>query len=65
MSGLTGKMSDQSKTILPDATRVTVVGNDGIEYERYDLFDNGCMVLVQDEGRTVKILPLTDDATGC
>lgn len=51
-------MTGQTQITLPDATRATVVGPDGIEYERYDLFDNGCVVLVQDEGRTVKILPI-------
>lgn len=40
----------------PKATRVTVVGRDGRVFEDYDLFDNGCTVIVQDDGRTVKVL---------
>ena len=40
----------------PLATRVTVIGRDGRVFEDYDLFDNGCTVVVQDEGRTVKVL---------
>lgn len=49
-----GKTPDE--LTCPRATRVTVVGRDGRVFEDYDLFDNGCTVVVQDDGRTVKVL---------
>lgn len=43
---------------LSKVTRVTVVGqHHGIVYEKYDLYDDGVDLLVQDDGRTLKILP--------
>jgi hypothetical protein len=44
-------------------TRITVVGNDGIEYEKYDLFENGCEAHLQDGGRTLKIFPRQKEST--
>lgn len=45
--------------VFPNITRVTVIGNDGIEYERYDLYrpGQGAEVHQQDAGRTLKIFP--------
>lgn len=42
---------------LSKVTRVTVVTEDGIQYENYNAYKDGCVVMLQDEGRTVKILP--------
>ena len=42
---------------LPDVTRVTVVSEDGVEFERYNLFENGVEIHLQDGGRTLKIFP--------
>lgn len=44
--------------VFPNVTRVTVVGPDGIEYERYNLYVEGAEVHLQDDGRTLKIFPL-------
>ena len=42
---------------FPDVTRVTVVGTDGVAYEKYDLFEGGVDLFIQDDGRTLKIFP--------
>lgn len=42
---------------LPDVTRVTVVSDAGREFEKYDLYENGVEVHLQDGGRTLKIFP--------
>ena len=42
---------------LPAVTRVTVVSDRGVEFERYNLFENGVEVHLQDDGRTLKIFP--------
>lgn len=44
-------------THFPDVTRVTVVGQDGLVFEKYDLFKGGVDLFLQDEGRTLKIFP--------
>jgi hypothetical protein len=40
-----------------DVTRVTVVGKNGLAYEDYNLYKQGCEVHLQDDGRTLKIFP--------
>lgn len=40
-------------------TRVTVVSEDGVEFEKYNLFENGIEIHLQDDGRTLKIFPGT------
>lgn len=42
---------------LPDVTRVTVVSDKGVEFEKYNLFENGVEIHLQDDGRTLKIFP--------
>lgn len=42
---------------LKDVTRITVVSNEGVEFERYNLYDNGVELHLQDDGRTLKIFP--------
>ena len=40
-----------------EVTRVTIVGLDGIEYENYSIYEEGCTILVQDQGKTIKVIP--------
>lgn len=54
---LTAALEAQS---LRNITRVTVVGDDGAVFERYALYANGARAVIQDEGRTLKILPRED-----
>lgn len=42
---------------LPDVSRITVVSDAGREFEKYDLYENGVEVHLQDDGRTLKIFP--------
>lgn len=42
---------------LPAVTRVTVVTDKGVEFEKYNLFENGVEIHLQDDGRTLKIFP--------
>lgn len=42
---------------LPDVTRITVVSDAGREFEKYDLFEGGVDLFLQDDGRTLKIFP--------
>ena len=42
---------------LPKVSRVTVVSEDGVEFERYNLYENGVEIHLQDDGRTLKIFP--------
>lgn len=45
---------------FPNATRVTVVGDDSvIAYERYGQWRGGVEIHIQDDGRTVKLFPMT------
>lgn len=41
-------------------TRITVVSDKGVEFERYDLFENGVELHLQDDGRTLKIFPVAN-----
>lgn len=42
----------------PDVTRLTVVADAvGVMFEDYSLYANGVDILVQDDGRTLKIIP--------
>lgn len=48
---------------LEDVTRVSVVGPDGIVYENYRIYPaGGAQILIQDEGRTLKILAADPEA---
>lgn len=40
-------------------TRVTIVSDEGIEFERYDLYKHGVELHLQDDGRTLKVFPKT------
>lgn len=42
---------------LPNVSRITVVSDEGREFEKYDLYENGVEVHLQDDGRTLKIFP--------
>lgn len=43
--------------IYPGVTRVTIVGPDGIAFERFGLYPDGCEIHLQDNGRTLKVFP--------
>lgn len=43
--------------VLKDVTRITVVGPDGAVFERYNLFEDGVVLHLQDDGRTLKVFP--------
>lgn len=47
----------QTDAHFPDVTRVTVVGSDGVAFEKYNLFEGGVDLFIQDDGRTLKIFP--------
>lgn len=47
----------ETRIVLPEVTRITVVGPDGIEYEKYDLYADGADLHLQDDRRTLKIFP--------
>jgi hypothetical protein len=38
-------------------TRITVVGPDGVAFEKYNLYPHGVELHLQDEGRTLKVFP--------
>lgn len=38
-------------------TRVTIVTDEGIAFERYNLYEHGVEMHLQDDGRTLKIFP--------
>lgn len=38
-------------------TRVTVVSQDGREFEKFNLYESGVVLSIQDEGRTLKLFP--------
>lgn len=46
---------------VPTATRITVVGKDGVSYERYKEFEHGALISIQDDGRTIKVLALPEE----
>lgn len=46
---------------FPEVTRITVVSNEGVEFERYNLYDNGVELHLQDDGRTLKIFPRQEE----
>lgn len=45
------------KSIHEEVTRITLVTEDGVEFERYDMYPDGVEVHLQDDGRTLKIFP--------
>jgi len=45
------------KVDLSKVTRVTVVSDNKREYEGWDLYKKGARIVVQDNGRTMKVLP--------
>lgn len=42
---------------LSKVTRITVVTDEGVVYEKYDAFEFGVILSIQDDGRTLKIFP--------
>lgn len=42
---------------MDEVTRVTVVSEDGLEFEKYDCYEKGVELHLQDDGRTLKIFP--------
>jgi hypothetical protein len=42
---------------LDKVTRITVVTDEGIVFERYGAFKEGVYLSVQDDGRTLKVFP--------
>lgn len=46
---------------LPNVTRVTVVTENGVEYEKYQAYEGGVEIHLQDDGRTLKIFPKKGD----
>lgn len=42
---------------LRKITRITVVTDEGREFEKYNAFENGIVLSIQDDGKTLKILP--------
>lgn len=42
---------------LRKITRITVVTDEGREFEKYDAYEAGVVLSVQDGGRTLKIFP--------
>lgn len=38
-------------------TRITVVTDEGREFEKYDAYENGVVLSIQDDGRTLKVFP--------
>lgn len=54
-------MSDYGKVqthiSLQDVTRITVVSEEGVEFEKYNLYEDGVEIHLQDDGRTLKIFP--------
>lgn len=42
---------------LRKITRVTVVTNEGVVFERYEAYESGVILSIQDDGRTLKIFP--------
>lgn len=42
---------------LRKITRITVVTDEGREFERYDAYESGVILSIQDDGGTLKIFP--------
>lgn len=42
---------------LRKINRVTVVSQDGREFEKYNLYESGVVLSIQDKGRTLKLFP--------
>lgn len=45
--------------VFDKVTRLTVVTESGVEYERYNAFIGGVELHLQDDGRTLKIFPVS------
>jgi hypothetical protein len=48
--------------VFPDVSRVTVVSDEGLEYEAYGLYLDGVELHLQDNGRTLKIFPRREES---
>lgn len=48
---------DSIVIVVPTVDRVTVVGPDGIAFEKHGLFEHGAEIHLQDDGKTLKIFP--------
>lgn len=42
---------------LRKITRITVVTDEGREFEKYGAYENGVVLSIQDDGRTLKVFP--------
>ena len=42
---------------LTKVTRVTIVGPEGVEFEKRGIYNGGCFLSIQDGGKTLKIFP--------
>lgn len=42
---------------LRKITRITVVTDEGREFEKYNAYESGVILSIQDDGRTLKIFP--------
>lgn len=42
---------------LRKITRITIVTDEGREFEKYNAFENGIVLSIQDNGKTLKIFP--------
>ena len=42
---------------LRKITRISVITEEGLEFEKYNAFENGVVLSIQDDGRTLKIFP--------
>lgn len=53
---------DNHSIDLSSINRVTIVDSDhGLCFEKRNLYENGCFLLIQDDGRTLKIFPRKPD----
>lgn len=48
--------------MFDDVTRITVVSDEGVQFEKYDLYKNGVVLELQDNGRTLKIFPRQEES---
>lgn len=58
---VTSGFSDEDDSLTFDSvTRITVVTDEGREFEKYNAYNNGVYLKLQDDGRTLKIFPRKD-----
>lgn len=57
-----GALEEGRRYGMPELTRVTLVDQDGVVFEDYELYptgSSGAELMVQDQGRTLKVWPAT------